>query len=62
MPATTDIGIRLLSTTIFYRWKLYINMSSLLTKLVSPSFYSQSAKNLAVRAHEYYHPLIREGR
>ena len=37
-------------------------MSSALAKLVNPSFYAQSAKNFVSRAHDYYHPLIRQGR
>eukprot|EP00977_Amphora_coffeiformis_P005950 scaffold1267_cov171-Amphora_coffeaeformis.AAC.26 len=36
-------------------------MSSFVAKLVNPSFYVTSAKNFVSRAHDYYHPLIRQG-
>lgn len=35
---------------------------SFVAKLANPAFYVQSAKTFVSRAHDYYHPLMRQGR
>lgn len=37
-------------------------LSSFFTKALSPAYYKNAAFNLLTKSHDYYHPMMREGR